>query len=68
VRWVEDRDSRVRVIATALEDLRGVMRLRRQRREELEQGLGAPAARSRPTPGTSRIAEYRRRRTGGQPV
>jgi glycosyltransferase involved in cell wall biosynthesis len=28
VRWVEDRDSRVQIIATAREDLRGVMRLR----------------------------------------
>jgi hypothetical protein len=68
VRWVEDRDSRVRVIATAWEDLRGVMRVRRQRREELEQGLGAAAGRSRPTSGASGIAEHRRRRIGGQPV
>ena len=29
VRWVEDRDSRVRVVRTALADLRGVRRLRR---------------------------------------
>lgn len=29
VRWVEDRDSRVRVVRTALTDLRGVRRLRR---------------------------------------
>jgi glycosyltransferase involved in cell wall biosynthesis len=28
VRWVEDRDSRVQIIATAREDLRGVIRLR----------------------------------------
>jgi len=28
VRWVEDRDSRVRILATAREDLRGVIRLR----------------------------------------
>jgi glycosyltransferase involved in cell wall biosynthesis len=67
VRWVEDRDSRVRVIATACEDLRGVMRLRRQASEELEQGLGALVRRPRPTPG-ARIARYRRRRMGGQPV
>lgn len=29
VRWVEDRDSRVRILRTALADLRGVRRLRR---------------------------------------
>ena len=29
VRWMEDRDSRVRVVRTALADLRGVRRLRR---------------------------------------
>lgn len=29
VRWVEDRDSRVRIIRTALADLRGIQRLRR---------------------------------------
>ncbi|HXW59719.1 MAG TPA: dolichyl-phosphate beta-glucosyltransferase [Solirubrobacteraceae bacterium] len=29
VRWIEDPDSRVRVLATAREDLRGVLRLRR---------------------------------------
>jgi glycosyltransferase involved in cell wall biosynthesis len=68
VRWVEDRDSRVRIIRTACEDLRGVMRLRKQEREELEQGLGAPAGHSRPRSGASRIAEYRRRGPDGQPV
>jgi glycosyltransferase involved in cell wall biosynthesis len=30
VRWVEDPDSRVDILATALQDLRGLMRLRRQ--------------------------------------
>jgi glycosyltransferase involved in cell wall biosynthesis len=68
VRWVEDLDSRVDLIATAREDLRGMMRLRRRAREELERGLGAPVGRSRPRPGASRIAAYRRRRMGGQPV
>jgi len=29
VRWVDDPDSRVKIIATAREDLRGIMRLRR---------------------------------------
>jgi glycosyltransferase involved in cell wall biosynthesis len=32
VRWVEDGDSRVAILATARDDLRGVMRLRRQTR------------------------------------
>lgn len=41
VRWVEDRDSRVRILATIREDLRGIRRLRRARRE---QGRQAPAA------------------------
>jgi hypothetical protein len=30
VRWVEDRDSSVRIVATALENLRGIARLRRR--------------------------------------
>jgi glycosyltransferase involved in cell wall biosynthesis len=68
VRWVEDRDSRVDVIATAREDLQGVMRLRRQAREELAQALGAPVGRSRPRLAGARLAEYRRRRPGGHPV
>lgn len=29
VRWIEDRDSRVAIVRTALEDLRGIWRLRR---------------------------------------
>jgi glycosyltransferase involved in cell wall biosynthesis len=33
VRWIDDPDSRVRIIATAREDLRGVMRLRAGARE-----------------------------------
>ena len=68
VRWVEDQDSRVDVIATAREDLRGVLRLRRRGREELERRLEAPVRRSRPRPVGARIAGYRRRRMGGQPV
>jgi len=32
VRWVEDTDSRVQILATAREDLRGIQRLRRARR------------------------------------
>jgi len=33
VRWVDDPDSRVDIIATAREDLRGILRLRRRARE-----------------------------------
>jgi glycosyltransferase involved in cell wall biosynthesis len=42
VRWVEDSDSRVAIVATALADLRGIARLRRAERR-----AQAPAARSR---------------------
>jgi glycosyltransferase involved in cell wall biosynthesis len=34
VRWIEDRDSRVQILSTAREDLRGVMRLRAAAREQ----------------------------------
>lgn len=47
VRWVEDPDSRVRVAATIREDLRGIARLRRARREQEAQQL--PGA--QPAPG-----------------
>ncbi len=43
VTWVEDRDSRVAIVRTALEDLRGVRRLRRA-----ERGAAEPA--SQPVP------------------
>jgi glycosyltransferase involved in cell wall biosynthesis len=33
VRWVDDADSRVAIVATAREDLRGIRRLRRARRD-----------------------------------
>jgi hypothetical protein len=33
VRWVDDPDSRVAILATAREDLRGIRRLRRARRD-----------------------------------
>jgi glycosyltransferase involved in cell wall biosynthesis len=39
VRWVEDRDSRVAIVRTALADLRGIRRLRRRAR-----GASLPAA------------------------
>jgi glycosyltransferase involved in cell wall biosynthesis len=40
VRWVEDSDSRVAIVATALEDLRGIRRLRRRGQDH----SGAPSA------------------------
>jgi glycosyltransferase involved in cell wall biosynthesis len=36
VEWTEDLDSRVRIVATAIEDIKGLLRVRRQRR--LRQG------------------------------
>ena len=42
VRWIEDTDSRVAVLHTALEDLRGIRRLRRKDAERVVQ-TGAPA-------------------------
>jgi glycosyltransferase involved in cell wall biosynthesis len=45
VHWIEDRDWRVAVAATALEDLRGILRLRREERAGRAQ---APAAGSMP--------------------
>ncbi|HXD55680.1 MAG TPA: dolichyl-phosphate beta-glucosyltransferase [Solirubrobacteraceae bacterium] len=47
VRWVEDRDSRVAVLRTALEDLRGIRRLRRTQPGRVVQ-TGAPARRPVP--------------------
>jgi glycosyltransferase involved in cell wall biosynthesis len=38
VRWVEDRDSSVHILATALEDLRGIARLRRHARAKRDAG------------------------------
>ncbi len=32
VRWTEDEDSRVRIVATAIDDLRGIVRLMRDKR------------------------------------
>jgi hypothetical protein len=46
VEWVEDPDSRVNVLTTAIEDLRGIARLRRA--EAPATGFGAPAAGRRP--------------------
>ena len=45
VRWTEDPDSRVNLVATAIEDLRGVARLRRRDRQEAGDQVGAAAER-----------------------
>jgi glycosyltransferase involved in cell wall biosynthesis len=46
VHWVDDPDSRVRVVATALADLRGVMRLRRSARASRRRPAGAAVRRA----------------------
>lgn len=38
VRWVDDPDSRVKLLPTICEDLAGIWRLRRLRKRMLEQG------------------------------
>ena len=43
VEWVEDPDSRVNVITTAIEDLRGIARLRRADRVRSATGTASPA-------------------------
>jgi SAM-dependent methyltransferase len=43
VRWIEDSDSRVRIVHTATDDLRGVVRLVRKRRQEAARGMPLPA-------------------------
>ncbi len=42
VRWIEDADSRVRVVQTATDDLRGVLRLVRGRRKMKAGGVPLP--------------------------
>jgi glycosyltransferase involved in cell wall biosynthesis len=44
VRWVEDRDSRVALLHTAIEDLRGIWRLRRGGVPRVQGVQGAPTA------------------------
>jgi glycosyltransferase involved in cell wall biosynthesis len=68
VRWVEDPDSRVDVIATAREDLRGIMRLRRGDRPPapLRRRVRIPA--SRRGHGDRPGGPFRRRGAPSQPV
>ncbi|HEX4752773.1 MAG TPA: glycosyltransferase [Solirubrobacterales bacterium] len=62
VDWVDDTDSRVEVLRTALEDLRGVARLGGRRPRPELQGLAAcPTPRRRPSPpANARTAPTRR--------
>ncbi len=55
VRWVDDPDSRVDIIATAREDMRGIMRLRAAARAQraVASVAGSPLA-SRSAPGSAR--------------
>jgi glycosyltransferase involved in cell wall biosynthesis len=68
VRWVEDRDSRVDIAATARENLRGIMRLRSQAREGAERAGAARLERSRLRPGARLIGAFRRRGVNGHTV
>jgi glycosyltransferase involved in cell wall biosynthesis len=47
VRWVDDPDSRVDILATAREDLKGVMRLRGHAREGKDRGRAGRMGRAR---------------------
>jgi glycosyltransferase involved in cell wall biosynthesis len=47
VRWIDDPDSRVDILATAREDLRGVMRLRGHAREGKDRGRAGRIGRAR---------------------
>ena len=50
VRWVEDSDSRVHVLTTARDDLRGIARLRRDARREAAARGAEPAGGARQSP------------------
>ncbi|HEV7585929.1 MAG TPA: dolichyl-phosphate beta-glucosyltransferase [Solirubrobacteraceae bacterium] len=67
VRWVEDRDSRVDIIATAREDLRGIVRLRNAEVPTVASRRANPLAR-RPGGRRRRPAGPSGRRIPGQPV
>jgi glycosyltransferase involved in cell wall biosynthesis len=64
VRWVDDPDSRVDIVATAREDLRGVMRLRKAGRERRERPFAARNSRARPGSPPAPAARHRGRLTG----
>ncbi len=61
VRWIDDPDSRVRIVETALEDCRGIARLRRRTREGLDRPVKSPAAARRGARASSRARPFRPR-------
>jgi len=73
VRWVDDPDSRVDILATAREDIRGIMRLRRAASAGTERA-GAPATARSPVQQRPKLAveerqvsaQLRRQLLGGQ--
>jgi hypothetical protein len=68
VRWVEDDDSRVDILATALEDLRGIMRLRQGARAGTGPGRGARLEQARLRLDARLIRSSRRRGVRGQAI
>jgi glycosyltransferase involved in cell wall biosynthesis len=68
VRWVEDDDSRVDILATAHEDLRGIMRLRSAAREMTEPGRSAQFEQELLRLGARLMGLFRRRGVRGQAV
>jgi glycosyltransferase involved in cell wall biosynthesis len=62
VRWVDDTDSRVQIVRTAIEDLKGIRRLRRRTREgsdRLATPAGARPSRSLRQVGARRAGTHR---------
>jgi glycosyltransferase involved in cell wall biosynthesis len=68
VRWVEDPDSRVDLIATAREDLRGIMRLRGSDRVPAPPRRRIRVGRSRGRHRGRPVGPFRRRGAPSQPV
>jgi len=66
VRWVEDPDSRVDILATAWEDVRGVLRLRRRTHEEDHHRRGPGSAPTPATPRNPQAPTHSRRGVSGQ--
>jgi glycosyltransferase involved in cell wall biosynthesis len=68
VRWVEDRDSRVQLLATALEDLRGIIRLRRATRGQWLRYRPTDTSGARPRRTQGARAPQEPRGVSGHPV
>ncbi len=60
VRWVEDTDSRVRILPTIGEDLRGIFRLRYRLSHGLRQRLGRPSQPTAARPASKNECRYER--------